>query len=65
MQALGVCPADRGKNVVAFSGGVDSSLVAALVHEVFPGNTMAYVGVSASLPAAQLQLARRVAAHIG
>lgn len=54
-----------GKNIVAFSGGVDSSLVACLVHEVFPQNSHACVGVSAALPAAQLQLARDVAKHIG
>lgn len=57
--------ATEGKNVVAFSGGVDSSLVAALVHQVFPNNSLACVGVSAALPAAQLHLARSVARHIG
>lgn len=55
----------EGKNLVAFSGGVDSSLVAALVHHAFPNDSLACVGVSAALPAAQLQLARSVASHIG
>jgi pyridinium-3,5-biscarboxylic acid mononucleotide sulfurtransferase len=54
-----------GLNVVAFSGGVDSSLVAALVHSVFPSSSLACIGVSASLPAQQLQLARQIATHIG
>lgn len=54
-----------GKNLVAFSGGVDSSLVAALVHQVFPENSLACVGVSAALPASQLHLARSIARHIG
>jgi len=62
--SLGASAAD-GKNIVAFSGGVDSSLVAALVHQVFPGSSRACVGVSSALPAAQLDLARSVARHIG
>ena len=33
-----------GLNVVAFSGGVDSSLAAYLVHEAFPHNSLAAVG---------------------
>lgn len=55
----------HGANLVAYSGGVDSSLVAALVQRAFPTNSMACIGLSASLPAAQLTLAREVAAHIG
>ncbi|KDO18945.1 hypothetical protein SPRG_15800 [Saprolegnia parasitica CBS 223.65] len=52
-------------NVVAFSGGVDSSVVAALVHEAFPTNSVACLGVSAALPSEQLALARKVATDIG
>ncbi|KAG6587265.1 uncharacterized protein IUM83_02978 [Phytophthora cinnamomi] len=52
-------------NIVAFSGGVDSSLAAALVFRVFPASSAACIGRSAALSAAQLQQARRVAAHIG
>ena len=55
----------NGMNIVAYSGGVDSSLVALLVHRAFPSNSMACLGVSASLPSEQLKLARGVAAHIG
>jgi len=55
----------KGMNVIAFSGGVDSSLAAALVHEAFPANTLAAIGVSAALPASQLAQAREVAASIG
>lgn len=54
-----------GMNLIAFSGGVDSTLVAAAVHRVFPTNTLAIIGVSASLPLDQLLLARELAAHIG
>jgi PP-loop superfamily ATP-utilizing enzyme len=50
---------------VAYSGGVDSSLVAALVKRAFPTNSFACIGLSASLPSAQLTLAREVAAYIG
>ena len=57
--------ATDGKNIVAFSGGVDSSLVAALVHQAFPDNSLACVGVSSALPANQLDLARKVASHVG
>lgn len=64
VRSLGASAAD-GKNIVAFSGGVDSSLVAALVHEAYPSSSQACVGVSSALPAAQLHLARTVANHIG
>ncbi|RLN86900.1 hypothetical protein BBJ28_00016552 [Nothophytophthora sp. Chile5] len=53
------------RNVVAFSGGVDSSLAAALVQQVFPTTSAACIGRSAALSAVQLQQARDVAAHIG
>ena len=75
-------------HVVAFSGGVDSSLAAYLVHRAFgdgdgDGNgngdrgvsgdgiararrgCVAVIGVSPALPAAQLDVARDVAAAIG
>ena len=67
-------------NIIAFSGGVDSSLAAALVHRTFhnmemnqsindneneKGNVQAVLGVSHSLPQRQLDLAREVASFIG
>ncbi|KAM3571402.1 hypothetical protein VYU27_006565 [Nannochloropsis oceanica] len=54
----------HGANLVAYSGGVDSSLVAALVKRAFPTNSLACIGLSASLPSAQLSLAREIAAYI-
>jgi len=54
-----------GLNVIAFSGGVDSSLVAALVHRAFPMNSVACIGVSPAVPKEQLLLAREVASFIG
>lgn len=55
-----------GLNVVAFSGGVDSSLAAYLVHRAFPaGRAAACIGISDSLGARQLATARAVAAEMG
>jgi PP-loop superfamily ATP-utilizing enzyme len=56
-------------HIIAFSGGVDSSLVAALVHHSQSSNNneavRAVLGISPAVPADQIDLARRVAAHIG
>jgi PP-loop superfamily ATP-utilizing enzyme len=85
VQETRVSGRDAHAHVVAFSGGVDSSLCAYLVHRAFgtvverspsmdPDSdatkrnaTIAYaaIGVSPALPAAQLELARSVAAAIG
>jgi uncharacterized protein len=67
-------------NVVAYSGGVDSSLVAALVHRVFSdydntmynnnidkkrGSVRAVLGISHAVPKLQIETARKVADFIG
>jgi uncharacterized protein len=66
-------------NVIAFSGGVDSSLVAALVHRVFNhhtiddtssftrqrGSIQAVLGISPAVPQSQIIMARTVANTIG
>ncbi|MFT7618624.1 MAG: hypothetical protein ACI97A_002271 [Planctomycetota bacterium] len=51
--------------VVAFSGGVDSSLLVAVAAQETTTPLLAVTGVSASLSEHQLEQAKRVAAHLG
>jgi uncharacterized protein (TIGR00268 family) len=51
--------------VVAFSGGVDSSVVAALAYRALGDKALAVTAVSETLPERELQEAREVAAEIG
>jgi tRNA-specific 2-thiouridylase/uncharacterized protein len=57
--------ADRDGVLVAFSGGVDSSVVAALAHDALGEDAVACTARSETLPAAELDDARRVAGEIG
>lgn len=54
-----------GRNLVAFSGGVDSALVAQAVFTVFPHSGEAVLGVSPSLSAEQRASAFQLAEHVG
>ena len=51
--------------VVAFSGGVDSSLLAKAAYEVLQDKAIAVTAVSPSLPEAELTEAQEVAQRIG
>jgi uncharacterized protein len=54
-------------HLVAFSGGIDSSVVAAAVHAVQTSTetAIAVLGVSNAVPEEQVLLARRISSHIG
>jgi uncharacterized protein len=55
-----------GRSLVAFSGGVDSSVVlAAAVRALGPDDVAAVTAVSPALPAAELAAARALAAELG
>jgi len=57
--------ADRDGVVIAFSGGVDSSVVAALARDALGEDAVACTAKSETLPAAELEDATRVADEIG
>jgi pyridinium-3,5-biscarboxylic acid mononucleotide sulfurtransferase len=51
--------------LVAFSGGVDSTLVLALAHEVLGEKALAVTAQSASVPNREMQASRQLAKEIG
>lgn len=51
--------------IVAYSGGVDSTFVAAVAHDVLGGRALAVTGVSPSLPASEVAEAKDIARSLG
>ncbi|MCK4405624.1 MAG: ATP-dependent sacrificial sulfur transferase LarE [Hadesarchaea archaeon] len=51
--------------VIAFSGGVDSSLVCAVAHEVLGERAVAGTAISQTYPPGEIEWAKKAAEHIG
>src|SRR5436305_11806150 len=65
IQEIAMDLAGRGSVLVAYSGGVDSAVVAALAYQGLGERALAVTAAAETLAGAELYHARRVAAEIG
>jgi uncharacterized protein len=56
---------EAGPSIVAYSGGVDSTFVVAIAHDVLGASALAVTGVSPSVPTSEVEEAKALAGQIG